>query len=73
MIIDIQDKLYREPILRRFLYEESYWYKYLNRNPDLFNNMVQDMKEKYKLTTSDRINNALNSIGMLQSLIDVLK
>ena len=40
---------------------------------DLFNNMVQDMKEKYKLTTSDRINNALNSIGMLQSLIDVLK
>ena len=34
---------------------------------------VQDMKEKYKLTTSDRINNALNSIGMLQSLIDVLK
>ena len=39
----------------------------------MINIKVQDMKEKYKLTTSDRINNALNSIGMLQSLIDVLK
>lgn len=60
-------------MLIRFIREYPIWYKYLNRNPDLFNNMVQDMKEKYKLTTSDRINNALNSIGMLQSLIDVLK
>ena len=53
-------------MLIRFIREYPIWYKYLNRNPDLFNNMVQDMKEKYKLTTSDRINNALNSIGMLQ-------
>ena len=60
-------------MLIRFIREYPIWYKYLNRNPGLFNNMVQDMKEKYKLTTSDRINNALNSIGMLQSLIDVLK
>ena len=60
-------------MLTRFIREYPIWYKYLNRNPDLFNNMIQDMKEKYKLTTSDRINNALNSISMLQSLIDVLK
>lgn len=73
MTIETQLKISSDPMLIRFIREHPIWYKYLNRNPDLFNNMVQDMKEKYKLTTSDRINNALNSIGMLQSLIDVLK
>ena len=73
MIIETQLKISSDPTLTRFIREYPVWYKYLNRNPDLFNNMVRDMKEKYKLTTSDRINNALNSISMLQSLIDVLK
>lgn len=73
MTIETQLKIFSDTMLIRFIREYPIWYKYLNRNPDLFNNMVQDMKEKYKLTTSDRINNALNSIGMLQSLIDVLK
>lgn len=73
MTIETQLKISSDPMLIGFIREYPIWYKYLNRNPDLFNNMVQDMKEKYKLTTSDRINNALNSIGMLQSLIDVLK
>ena len=73
MTIETQLEISSDLMLIRFIREYPIWYKYLNRNPDLFNNMVQDMKEKYKLTTSDRINNALNSIGMLQSLIDVLK
>ena len=73
MNLNTQFKIKNNPLLQKYIRENSYWYKYLNRNPDLFNYMVQDMKEQYKLTTSDRINNALNSIGMLQSLIDVLK
>ena len=73
MTIETQLKISSDPTLTRFIREYPVWYKYLNRNPDLFNNIVRDMKEKYKLTTSDRINNALNSISMLQSLIDVLK
>ena len=73
MTIETQLKISSDPMLIRFIREYPIWYKYLNRNPDLFNYMVQDMKEKYKLTSSDRINNALNSIGMLQSLIHYLK
>ena len=73
MTIETQLKISSDPMLTRFIREYPIWYKRLNRNPDLFNNMIQDMKEKYKLTTSDRINTALNSISMLQSLIDVLK
>ena len=36
-------------------------------------NRLRDMKEKYKLTTNDRINKTLNNISMIQSLIEVLK
>ena len=73
MIIDIQDKLFREPILRRFLYEESYWYKYLNRDPESFKEFEMAMKDKYKLKTSDKLNKMLNDISMLQTFLDVLK
>ena len=61
------------PNYKRYLRTNSYWYKILNRNPEAFKDFVQDMKEKYKLTPSDRINNILNSISMLETFLDVLK
>ena len=59
--------------LKRYLYEESYWYKYLNRDPEYYKEFVSNMKDKYKLNTSDKINKMLNNINMLQTFLDVLK
>ncbi len=73
MTIENQIRLSNDQMLTRFIREYPIWYKRLNRNPDLFNDMIMDMKEKYKLTTSDRINNTLNSINMLKTFLDVLK
>ncbi len=73
MTIENQIRLSNDQMLTRFIREYPIWYKKLNRNPDLFNDMIMDMKEKYKLTTSDRINNTLNSINMLKTFLDVLK
>jgi hypothetical protein len=73
MVLDLQNKLYMDNNLRRFLYEESYWYKYLNRDPESFKEFVNAMKDKYQLKTSDKINKMLNNIGMLQTFLDVLK
>ena len=73
MTIENQIRLSNDQMLTRFIREYPIWYKRLNRNPDLFNDMIMDMKEKYKLTTSDRINNTLNSINMLETFLDVLK
>ena len=56
MRIDIQFKIKNDPMLKKFLRENSYWYKNLNRNPDMINIMIDKMKEKYKLTTADKIN-----------------
>ena len=44
MTIETQLKISSDPMLIRFIREYPIWYKYLNRNHDLFNNMFQYMK-----------------------------
>ena len=61
------------PNLYRFLREESYWYKYLNRNPKYLKDMEQAMKNKYKLTAQDKLEKLNQSMGLIHSLMDVLK
>lgn len=73
MTIEIQLKIDNDQRLKRFIRENPIWYKKLNRNPDLFNEFVLDMKDKYKLKTSDKINKTLNSISMMQTFLEVLK
>lgn len=73
MRLDISMKINNEPNLTSFIRDYPIWYKYLNRNPNLFNEFIRDMKDKYKLTTTDRINKTLSNISMLQNLIEILK
>ena len=73
MSIEVQLKIDADPRLKRFIRENPIWYKRLNRNPDLFRDFVLDMKDKYKIKTSDKINRALSNIGMLEALLDVLE
>ena len=46
MRIDIQFKIKNDPMLKKFLRENSYWYKNLNRNPDMINIMIDKMKDE---------------------------
>lgn len=73
MTYNLQNKINSDINLKRFLRENSYWYKILNRNEYAFNDFVNEMKVKYKLTTSDKINRTIDGIGMLQSFLEVLK
>ena len=69
----LQNRINADINLKRFLRENSYWYKILNRNENVFPEFVSEMKVKYKLTTSDKINRTIDNIGMLQSFLEVLK
>ena len=40
-------KIKSNPYLQRYIRENSYWYKLLNRNPELINQMSEDMKKAY--------------------------
>ena len=73
MTVEIQLKIDSDQRLKRFIRENPIWYKKLNRNSDLFNEFVLEMKDKYKLKTSDKINKTLNSISMMQAFLEVLK
>ena len=73
MDLETQYKIKSDPRLQRFIRENSYWYKYLNRNPYLFKVFYNDMLDKYKLTRKDKLNKVLDNINMIQSFLDVLK
>ena len=73
MTLDVQFKIKSNPLFIKYLHENSYWYKILNRDPDMFNEFVNEVKKNYKLRASDRINSALNTFEMISTLFSTLK
>jgi hypothetical protein len=73
MVLDIQFKLKSNPNLLRYIRENSHWYKKLNREPESYSILTEEMKEKYKIRPSDKINNILEQIKLVQSLMGVMK
>lgn len=73
MKLDVQFKIKNNYLLQKYIRENSYWYKYLNRNPVLLSEMEREMKEKYKLTASDKINDISEKLDLLRTFMNVLK
>lgn len=73
MNLETQFKIKNNSMLQKFIRENSYWYKSLNRNPEFIENMIIEMKKIYKLTTTDKINDLSNKIDLIKSFIDVMK
>ena len=59
--------------LKRFLRENSHFYKNLIRNPEFIMELNEMMKKTYKLTIPDKIEKIKNDLSMLSSVMDVLK
>lgn len=73
MKLDVQFKLKSNPLFTKYLHENSYWYKILNRDPGMFNEFVNEVKKNYKLRPTDRISEAINTFEMLTSIFSSLK
>ena len=73
MSLELQYRINSDPRLKQFLRENSYWYKYLNRSNTYLKPFISDMKVKYKLKTTDKINKLTNNISMVRTFLDVLK
>ena len=73
MTLELQFKLKSNPLFIRYLHENSYWYKILNRDPNMFNTFVEEVKKAYKLRPTDRINEAINTFEMLTTIFSTLK
>ena len=73
MTTELQIKIGSDPMQTSFIRENPYWYKRLNRNPLLFKDFTEDMKDKFKIRPSDRLNKTLENISMIQTFLNVLK
>ena len=73
MQVETQVKIRSNPNLYRYLRENSYWYKYLNRTPLALSYLEEEMKERYKLRPVDRLENISNSMKLVQSFLDIMR
>lgn len=73
MNINLIFNINQNPIQKQFLRENSYWYKYLNRDSNYYKDFINEMKKKYKMTTSDKINKVAKNINLIHTFLDVLK
>lgn len=73
MQLDLQYRIKQDEKQIMFLRENSYWYKYLNRNSSYYKEFINDMKDKYKLKPTDKINKMMDNINMVRTFLDVLK
>ena len=73
MQVETRLKIKSDPNLYRYLRENSYWYKYLNRSPIFLRILEEEMKEKYRLRPSDKIENISNSLNLIKSFLEVMR
>ena len=73
MTLEVQFKLKSNPLYIKYLHENSYWYKILTREPNMFNEFENEVKKNYKLRFSDRLNETLNTFEFISSIFSSLK
>ena len=57
----------------KYLMENSFWIKDLNRDGANFNKFAEYVKEKYRLRVSDKVSDAIDNVDLLSSVIDAFK
>lgn len=72
MNLDIQFKIKSDANYIKYLRENSYWYKILNRNPEKFSDFVNEMKERYRLRPTDKISDAADKLEFVKTILSVL-
>lgn len=73
MQLGIKIIIMQNPDLKRYLKENSYWYKYLNRDSSYLKIMNEEMKKKYKLTPSDKLEKLNNNMNIAKEVLKILK
>lgn len=73
MNFEIRNIINNDILLKKYLRENSFYYKDLIRNPKFINVLYDLMKKDYKLTVSDKLEKINKDLSMMNSVIDILK
>ena len=69
----LQQKLLEDKKFKRYFEENTNYVKYLNRDPEYYKEFMHEMKKVYQERTTDKLNDAINTINVVSSIIDTLK
>jgi hypothetical protein len=73
MLLNLQFKIKENPLYMEYLRRNSNWYKILNRHPELINNFIDECKTHYQIRPVDRINDLLEKLELVQTIINTIK
>ncbi len=73
MTNEVNNKLKSNPLYIKYLREHSYYYKLLNRDPNLINGFIEEAKKEYKLRSIDRISKLSDYMDLFSSIVSNLK
>ena len=73
MPIQIQYILNNNPYLKKYLRENSFYYKDLIRNPSFIKELNELMKKSYKLSLPFKLDKLKDDISMINTVMNVLK
>lgn len=68
MSYELQLRMKENPLYKKYLRENSIWYKKLIRDPSLFSEFKEEMRKTYKLRTSDKVDRALDALNFVSNL-----
>ena len=69
MDINIMNKIYDNNIYLEYLRYHPKWYIVLNNNPALYSDFEKIVKQEYKITTYDQIDNFKKQIDFINGII----
>lgn len=73
MNLETQFKLKSNSNYKRYIRENSNWYKILNREPERFNDMINEVKENYRLRPTDKIGDFADKLSMVSNILSIFK
>lgn len=73
MFKETKEKLNKEEKYLNFLRENSNYYKELNRSKNSYAKFKNDMKDKYKLRAIDKMDNIIDSVDLINKIINASK
>jgi len=73
MELDLQFKIKNTKNYYKYLKENSYFIKRLNRDSNEFNNFSEFIKDKYNLRVSDKISKTIDNIDLISTLLNAIK
>lgn len=73
MELSVIYKIKKEQKHYDFLRSHSYWYKYLNRNPNNYKEFINAYKKYSRVTKTNKVNDAINNIDMVANILKTIK